>query len=57
MQALNLEKDTLQTQLGNTKASAELANIGKRLKAVDVEIGALEERWLELTEQIETAAA
>jgi ATP-binding cassette, subfamily F, member 3 len=56
MQALNLEKDTLQTQLANTKAPAELAQVGKRLKAVDAEIGTLEERWLELTEQIETAA-
>ena len=56
IQALNLEKDTLQTQLASTKASVELAQIGKRLKAVEAEIGILEERWLELTEQIETAA-
>ena len=56
IQALNLEKDTLQTQLVITKASVELAQIGKRLKAVDAEIDRLEQRWLELTEQIETAA-
>ena len=56
IQALNLEKDTLQTQLASTKASVELAQIGKRLKAVEAEIGILEEQWLELTEQIETAA-
>ena len=56
IQALNLEKDTLQTQLASTKASVELSQIGKRLKAVEAEIGILEERWLELTEQIETAA-
>jgi ATP-binding cassette subfamily F protein 3 len=56
MQALNIEKDTLQTQLLHTKAPAELAQIGKRLKTVDVEIGTLEERWLELTEQIEAVA-
>ena len=57
MQALNLEKDTLQTQLATIKAPAELAQTGKRVKAIDLEIGQLEERWLELTEQIETAAA
>ena len=56
MQALNLEKDTLQTQLATVKAPAELAQTGKRVKAIDLEIGQLEERWLELTEQIETAA-
>jgi ATP-binding cassette subfamily F protein 3 len=56
MLALNLEKDTLQTQLATTKAPAELAQVGKRIKAIDLETGLLEERWLELTEQIETAA-
>ncbi len=56
IQALNLEKNPLQIQLAETKAPAELAQIGKRLKAVDAEIGLLEERWLELTEQLETAA-
>ena len=56
MQVLNLEKDQLQTQLANTRASADLAQTGKRIKAIDSEIGTLEERWLELTEQIETAA-
>jgi ATP-binding cassette subfamily F protein 3 len=56
MQALNLEKDTLQTQLSTIKAPAELAQTGKRVKAIDLEIGQLEERWLALTEQIETAA-
>ena len=56
MQALNLEKDQLQTQLASTKAPADLAHIGKRLKAVELEIGLHEERWLELTEQLETAA-
>jgi ATP-binding cassette subfamily F protein 3 len=56
MQALNLEKDTLQAQLASTKAPAELAQAGKRVKAIDAEIGTLEERWLELTEQIETVA-
>jgi len=56
IQALNLEQDQLQTQLAITKAPADLANIGKRLKAVELEICLHEERWLELTEQLETAA-
>ena len=56
MQALNIEKDTLQTQLLHTKAPTELAQIGKRLKTVVAEIHTLEERWLELTEQIDTVA-
>jgi ATP-binding cassette subfamily F protein 3 len=34
-----------------------MARSGKRLKAVDAELQTLEERWLELTDQIETAAA
>ena len=57
MQALNTERDTLQAQLASTIAPAEMVQTGKRLKAIDNEIGTLEERWLELTEQIETALA
>ena len=56
MQVLNLEKDQLQTQLHHTKAPVDLAQTGKRIKAIDAEIGTLEERWLGLTEQMETAA-
>jgi ATP-binding cassette subfamily F protein 3 len=56
MQALNLEKDQLQTQSASTKSPADLAQSGRRLKSIDAEIGLLEERWLELTEQLETAA-
>ena len=56
MQALNSEKDSLQTLLTTTRAPAEMAQTGKRLKAIDTELGTLEERWLELTEQIETVA-
>ncbi len=55
MQALNNEKDSLQALLARTTAAAEIAQTGKRLKAIENEIGTLEERWLELTEQIETA--
>jgi ATP-binding cassette subfamily F protein 3 len=56
IQALNLEKDSLQTQLSSTQVPAELALAGKRLKAIEAEMNALEERWLELTEQLETAS-
>ncbi|WP_332777796.1 ABC-F family ATP-binding cassette domain-containing protein [Polaromonas sp.] len=55
MQALSTEKGSLQTGLASTTAPAEIAQTGKRLKAIDNELGALEERWLELTEQLDTA--
>ncbi len=55
LQSLNTERDSLQTALTTITAPAEIAQAGKRLKAIDSEIGTLEERWLELTEQIETA--
>ena len=55
MQSLSTERDSLQTALTTITAPAEIAQAGKRLKAIDSEIGTLEERWLELTEQIETA--
>ena len=56
MLALNAEKDSLQSLLTSTAAAAEIASTGKRLKVIEGEIGSLEERWLELTEQIEIAA-
>lgn len=56
MKALTAEQGSLQALLASTTAPAELAQAGKRLKAIEDEIGMLEERWLELSEQIETAA-
>jgi ATP-binding cassette subfamily F protein 3 len=56
IQSLTTEQSGLQTLLTTTTAPTELAQTGKRLKAIDNEIGMLEERWLELTEQIEVAA-
>jgi ATP-binding cassette subfamily F protein 3 len=56
MKALTTERDSLQALLTTTTAPAEIAQTGKRLKAIEGEIDMLEERWLELTEQIETAA-
>ena len=56
MQALHSEKQSLQTQLAPITAPSEMAKTGKRLKTIEGEISTLEERWLELTELIETAA-
>ncbi|WP_293603546.1 ABC-F family ATP-binding cassette domain-containing protein [Polaromonas sp. UBA4122] len=55
MQALSTERDSLQTLLTRTTAAAEIAQTGKRLKAIENDLGTLEERWLELTDQLETA--
>jgi ATP-binding cassette subfamily F protein 3 len=57
MKTLSTERQTLEAQLAATIAPAEMAKAGKRLKAVDAELQTLEERWLELTDQIETATA
>ena len=57
MKTLGTERQTLQARLAATIAPAEMAQAGKRLKAVDAELQTLEERWLELTDQIETATA
>ncbi len=56
IQALGNEKSGLETLLTTTKSANEIAQTGKRLKAIENEIGTLEERWLELTEQLETTA-
>ena len=57
MKALTAERQPLEAKLAATKVAAEMAQTGKRLKAVDAELQQLEERWLELTDQIETATA
>ena len=56
MLALNTERDQLQAGRDRNSAPTEIAQAGKRLKAIDNELGTLEERWLELTEQIDTVA-
>ena len=40
-----------------TANPAELAEAGRQLKAVNTKLEPLEERWLELNEQIEAVAA
>ncbi len=56
MSELTQEKAGLEAQLAAPLAPAAIAEAGKRLKAVGDELPALEERWLELTEEIEHAA-
>ncbi|MCJ0763231.1 ABC-F family ATP-binding cassette domain-containing protein [Variovorax terrae] len=55
MAALNSEKAALETRLAASPTPADIAEAGKRLKAVGEELQALEERWLELGELIEQA--
>jgi ATP-binding cassette, subfamily F, member 3 len=57
MQSLGTEQASLQTLLTTTSVAAEIVQAGKRLKAIENELGTLEERWLALTEQIEVATA
>jgi ATP-binding cassette subfamily F protein 3 len=56
MPALTAERDDLQAQLAGNVTPGAMAQIGKRLKALEQEITRLEERWLELSGQIEAAA-
>ncbi len=53
METLQTEQDQLHTALSQTSTSADLAQIGKRLKAIEVELLDLETNWLALTERIE----
>ena len=55
--ALQLEKDGLEEQLAKSLPPAELAQAGKRLKQVNAEMAQLEERWMALSEQLESAGA
>jgi len=55
MKALTAERLPLEATLAAIPVAADMAQAGKRLKAVDAELQQLEERWLELTDQIETA--
>jgi ATP-binding cassette subfamily F protein 3 len=53
--SLSQERERLQQQAMDPQAIADMAEWGKRCKAVDERIAELEERWLELSEQIEQA--
>ncbi|MDO8767871.1 MAG: ATP-binding cassette domain-containing protein [Burkholderiaceae bacterium] len=54
---LNHEGEELENRLSKQLAPADLAQAGKRLKTVQQEIEALEARWMELSQEIETATA
>jgi ATP-binding cassette subfamily F protein 3 len=56
MATLEAEKLSLHNKLASTLAPTDIAEAGKRLKAVEDELEELELRWLELTTQLETLA-
>ncbi len=57
MAALNTEKRALEETLSQPASPVTLADTGRRLKAVNDELEALELRWLELGEQLEAATS
>jgi ATP-binding cassette, subfamily F, member 3 len=54
---LNHEGKDLENRLSKPLQPADLAQAGKRLKTVQQEIETLEARWMELSQEIETATA
>ncbi len=56
MASIEAEKTQLEQQLNSPLPPAEIAEAGRRLKALADEVSALEERWLELTHLLEVAA-
>jgi ATP-binding cassette subfamily F protein 3 len=52
---LNQEREQLQELALNPQDIVDMAEWGRRCKAVDDRIGQLEERWLELSERVEEA--
>jgi ATP-binding cassette subfamily F protein 3 len=55
--AAGAERTALEARLAQPLPPAEIAEAGKRLKALNDEIGRLEERWLALSDQLEALAA
>jgi ATP-binding cassette subfamily F protein 3 len=56
MSSIEAEKTTLEQLLTTPIPPAEMADAGRRLKALADEVARLEERWLELTQQLEASA-
>ncbi|MDQ6880737.1 MAG: ABC transporter C-terminal domain-containing protein, partial [Pseudomonadota bacterium] len=54
MSRLSAEKAVLEQRLSGRLAPADLAADGKRLKSINDELAALEERWLALSGDIES---
>jgi ATP-binding cassette, subfamily F, member 3 len=57
MATLEAEKTALHDKLATPLPPADIAEAGKRLKAVEDELAALEVRWLELTEAMDAIEA
>ena len=57
MQVLNGEGGALESHLSSAVRPSEIAELGKRLKAVNDDLRQVEERWLELSAQLETSGA
>ena len=57
MAAAGSERSALEARLAEPLPPAEIADAGKRLKALNDEIGQLEERWLALSDQLEALSA
>jgi ATP-binding cassette subfamily F protein 3 len=55
--AAGAEKTALEARLSAPLGAPEIAETGRRLKALNEEISRLEERWLALSDQIEALAA
>jgi ATP-binding cassette subfamily F protein 3 len=56
MAVLNTEGAALEGHLSQSPPPSDFANLGKRLKAVNEELQALEEQWLEVSTALEAAA-
>jgi ATP-binding cassette subfamily F protein 3 len=56
MAAIDKEKTALEELLSSPIPPAEIAEAGRRLKVLSDEVARLEERWLELTAQLEATA-
>jgi ATP-binding cassette subfamily F protein 3 len=57
MTSIEAEKSRLEALLTATVSPAEMADAGRRLKALADEVATLEERWLELTSLLEEATS
>ena len=53
MAAIEQEKNALEAQLSTPQAPTEIAESGRRLKALGDEMAALEERWMTLSERLQ----
>ena len=57
MQPLTARKNELETNLNASQDPGELAELGRQLQAIDDQLNRLEERWLELTSELESLGA